>query len=63
MLRFLAMIWCAEEDSVCITPQLSTFSPHTQISSLNYALVFLEAMGPGAVLAVGGVAQCPSKLI
>ena len=58
------MIWCAERDiklSIKIASKLSMFSLHTQISSLQYALVFLEAMGPGAVLAVGGMPQCPSK--
>ena len=58
------MIWCAECDmelNINIGLKVSMFSLHTQISSLQYALVFLEAMGPGAVLAVGGVPQCPSK--
>lgn len=58
------MIWCAERDmelNINIGLKVSMFSLHTQISSLQYALVFLEAMGPGAVLAVGGVPQCPSK--
>ena len=58
------MIWCAEHDmelNINIGLKVSMFSLHTQIYSLQYALVFLEAMGPGAVLAVGGVPQCPSK--
>lgn len=56
------MIWCTEPDTeVHISSQLFNF--HTQISSLQYSLVFLEAMGPRAVLAVGGVSQCPSKAI
>lgn len=66
LLRFLAMIWCAHTDmelSIDTSLQLSLFSLHTQISSLQYALVFLEVMGPGAVLAIGGVPQCPSKLL
>ena len=60
------MIWCAESNmelSTDTSSQLSVFNLHTQISSLQYALVFLETMGPGAVLAVGGVPQCPSKLL
>lgn len=59
------MIWCGECDmelSINTSSQLSLFNLCTQISSLQYALVFLEAMGPGAVLAVGGMPQCPSKL-
>jgi len=56
------MIWCAEPDLECsinTSLQLSLFNLHTQTSSLQYALVFLEVMGPGAVLAIGGVPQCP----
>ena len=60
------MIWCTESNmelSINTSSQLSLFNLHTQISSLQYALVFLDVMGPGAVLAVGGVPQCPSKLL
>ena len=56
------MIWCAESN-MDSNSQLSLFDLRTQISSLQYALVFLETMGPGAILAVGGVPQCPSKLL
>ena len=55
------MIWCAEPDMECsinTSLQPSLFNLHTQTSSLQYALVFL---GPGAVLAVGGVPQCPTN--
>ena len=55
------MIWCAQPD--VDLDKLSLFNLHTQISCLRYALIFLEAMGPGDLLAVGGVPQCPSKLI
>ena len=56
------MIWCAESN-MDASSQLSSFNLCTQISSLQYTLVFLDTMGPGAVLAVGGVPQCPSKLL
>ena len=50
-------------ESFIPVPQLSFFSPHSQLSSLQFARTFLQAMGPDGVLAIGGMSQCPSKYV
>ncbi|XP_065904568.1 HEAT repeat-containing protein 1-like isoform X3 [Dysidea avara] len=69
LLRFLALIWCGTPDmesvlSSCVQsfipiPQLPFFSPHSQLSSLQFARTFLQAMGPDGILAIGGMSHCP----